>query len=202
MTRVRKEPEERRQELMNTALELFCEHGYTKTMVQDICQKAGVAKGTFFYYFPSKEDVLRAIVERWSNEFLSEYKRQIEKLDAIAGLNYFIEMFGKENPIDTLVDKLSEEKQYDVMQQLWSKCASERFNPVLAELFAQGVKEKSMKIEDSVQCLGFFWAILDAMYPTDCEEGFVYEHDEARDKIALRLFEALLGIKKGSLKLA
>lgn len=201
MARIRKEPAERRQELMDIALELFCVQGYTKTMVQDICRRAGIAKGTFFYHFPSKEDVLRAIFERWARNFLSEYKRQSEKLDAAAGLSLFLKLFGQGNSMDELMDKLSEEKQYDVMQQMWTKCASEQFAPVLKELFLRGTEEGTMAVEHLDECLQFFWAILDAMYPTDQPDGFVYEHDEVRDTMAIRLFETLLGIQKGSLRL-
>ena len=51
MGRVRKNPEERREELAAAALALFCSQGYGVTQVKDICTRARVAKGTFFYYF-------------------------------------------------------------------------------------------------------------------------------------------------------
>lgn len=56
--RVRKDPAERRRELMAAAQALFEANGYGRTTVQDICQRAGVAKGTFFYYFATKEAML------------------------------------------------------------------------------------------------------------------------------------------------
>lgn len=36
---------------------LFAEHGYAKTRISDICEKAGVAKGLFYWYFPTKLDL-------------------------------------------------------------------------------------------------------------------------------------------------
>jgi AcrR family transcriptional regulator len=59
--RVTKDPEIRRKELMDVAEELFLENGYEETAVSDIVKKAGVAQGTFYYYFKSKETKLDAI---------------------------------------------------------------------------------------------------------------------------------------------
>jgi AcrR family transcriptional regulator len=50
---------ERRERLYEAALELFRSQGYEATTVADITRRAGVAKGTFFNYFPTKDAVLR-----------------------------------------------------------------------------------------------------------------------------------------------
>ncbi len=55
--RERKKVEVRRR-LTRAALALFAAQGYDSTSVQEICDRADVAKGTFFNYFPSKEYVL------------------------------------------------------------------------------------------------------------------------------------------------
>lgn len=60
--RIVKDAEERRQELLDTARRLFIEKGYEKTSVNDILQAVGIAKGTFYYYFTSKEEVLEAMI--------------------------------------------------------------------------------------------------------------------------------------------
>jgi len=52
---------ETRQSLMDSALRLFDERGYDATTVKDITDSAGVAKGTFFNYFDTKEAILPAI---------------------------------------------------------------------------------------------------------------------------------------------
>ena len=62
--RVTKDPEERKQELIDAAERLFMERGYEATAVSDIVQEVGVAQGTFYYYFPSKEEILEAIIEK------------------------------------------------------------------------------------------------------------------------------------------
>lgn len=50
---------ERKERLYEAALELFRERGYEATTVDQITRQAGLAKGTFFNYFPTKDAVLR-----------------------------------------------------------------------------------------------------------------------------------------------
>lgn len=59
--RVAKPAGERRQEIIQAALKLFMEKGFGETTVQDISQEAGVATGTVYLYFPSKDHVLLAL---------------------------------------------------------------------------------------------------------------------------------------------
>jgi len=55
---------QKRERLLNASLQLFREKGYEQTKVADITRAAGVAKGTFFNYFPTKERVLLALGEQ------------------------------------------------------------------------------------------------------------------------------------------
>jgi AcrR family transcriptional regulator len=63
MTRIAKDPAERRIELIACAQKLFYSRGYETTSVSDIVDELGVAKGTFYYYFDSKLAILEAMVE-------------------------------------------------------------------------------------------------------------------------------------------
>ena len=64
MTRIVKEPEERRKELIDTAEQLFIAQGYEQTSISDIVREVNVSQGAFYYYFESKEDVLVAAMEK------------------------------------------------------------------------------------------------------------------------------------------
>lgn len=54
----------RREELLVAAREVFESSGYFDTRVADIASRAGVSHGTFYTYFKSKDDVLRALIKR------------------------------------------------------------------------------------------------------------------------------------------
>ncbi len=72
-----KPPEERRGEIMDAALRLFLKQGVGPTTIEQITSGADVAKGTFYLYFSSKDDVLSALGGRFAQELLSKIKAAI-----------------------------------------------------------------------------------------------------------------------------
>ena len=49
-------------ELLDAALDLFVEKGFAATRSEEVAARAGVCKGTLFLYFPSKEELFKAVV--------------------------------------------------------------------------------------------------------------------------------------------
>jgi AcrR family transcriptional regulator len=68
--RITKSADERRQDLLDAALHIFAEKGIGKTTVSDVTDTAGVAKGTFYLYFGSKDHLVAALKERFVDEIL------------------------------------------------------------------------------------------------------------------------------------
>ena len=58
---VKKPPEQWKQEILEAAKELFLSKGYEETAVSDIMELAGGAKGMFYRFFQTKEEVMRAL---------------------------------------------------------------------------------------------------------------------------------------------
>ena len=56
-----KSPGKTREKLVSAAMELFARKGFDKTTVDEIVAKAGVAKGTFYLYFKSKDDMIKEL---------------------------------------------------------------------------------------------------------------------------------------------
>ncbi|MEC2815275.1 TetR/AcrR family transcriptional regulator, partial [Bacillus cereus] len=79
--RIVKEYEERRKEILETAERLFLTKGYTKTTVNDILKEIGIAKGTFYHYFKSKEEVMDEIIMRIIKEDVTKAKRIVSNPD-------------------------------------------------------------------------------------------------------------------------
>ena len=61
--RVVKKPEERRAEMVSAASKLFVAQGFVKTSVSEIVSAVDVAKGLFYYYFTTKDEMVKAVVE-------------------------------------------------------------------------------------------------------------------------------------------
>lgn len=67
-----KDPEIRRAEIMDAAMLLFMEKGYTNTTTQDIVDKVNISRGLLYYHFKNKEDILYCLVERYSEKLLRD----------------------------------------------------------------------------------------------------------------------------------
>ena len=64
-------------ELLAAALTLFVEKGFAATRVEEIAQQAGVSKGTLFLYFPSKEELFKAVVRENISVRFAEWDAEI-----------------------------------------------------------------------------------------------------------------------------
>ncbi|MBI4259968.1 MAG: TetR/AcrR family transcriptional regulator [Actinobacteria bacterium] len=73
--RVTKGPEERRGELFEAARTVFRDKGVRGATVADITDAAGVAKGTFYLYFDSKEALLGGLKQRFADDLVAEASR-------------------------------------------------------------------------------------------------------------------------------
>lgn len=201
MGRIRKEPEVRQQELMDAALELFSSVGYEKTMVNDIARKAGVAKGTFFYHFPTKEAVLDAICMRGGTELATSFYFQSNQLLALQKLQAFILLMFTPAPIDKLFDRLWDERQLNLIYTTWHKQAQNIFNPILREIIKQGISEGTMQVQFIDETIAFFWSTIeclwDNIYLNESTEMF-----QTKTLIAETVLERILGIAEGQLPLS
>ncbi|MGL5437668.1 MAG: TetR/AcrR family transcriptional regulator [Lachnospiraceae bacterium] len=81
-TRVSKDPEERRAEIITAARYLFDKNGIEKTRVSDIVKHIGVAQGVFYYYFRSKDEIVEVVTEEVIKELKTEIHAVTERKEA------------------------------------------------------------------------------------------------------------------------
>ena len=70
--RIVKEAEERKNEILDVAERLFGTKGFDNTSTNDILNEIGIARGTLYYHFKSKEDILDAMIERMSRQLIKK----------------------------------------------------------------------------------------------------------------------------------
>jgi TetR/AcrR family transcriptional repressor of nem operon len=74
--------------LLNAALRVIRTRGYSATRIEDVCEAAGLTKGSFFHHFKSKEDLALAAVEHWNSRTGSlfaaaDYRLHVDPLDRL-----------------------------------------------------------------------------------------------------------------------
>jgi AcrR family transcriptional regulator len=115
---------ERKQQLLRTAEELFAEAGYAQTRIADICAAAGVAKGLFYWYFPTKQSLF--------GELVRSMRQQLRRAQAAA--------------MDPTADALTRIRQGSIAsvrfmaehRAYFAILDVERSDPALAEVLREG----------------------------------------------------------------
>lgn len=82
--------ENKRALIMETALELFAEHGYYATPIQQITKKAGISKGLLYNYFESKEELLKEIIIEGFSELMSFFDKNKDGILTDDEFEYFV----------------------------------------------------------------------------------------------------------------
>jgi len=199
IVRTIKDPEIRRSELIDAAQELFIAFGYNKTMIIDIVKKAGVAKGTFYYYFPSKEAILEAIIARYSTKLAAEIKNLGPSVTALHKLRLLIGYLFRFDQTDIVFYLLWEEQEFSLLFKTW-KQSDTILNPVLTDVIQQGTEEGTIHVQSIDETICFFWSTLsclwESQYNKEAPNLFT-----SKSKIAEVILERILGISEGSLAL-
>ena len=73
--------ETRPQELLDAALDLFVEKGFAATRSEEVAQRAGVSKGTLYLYYPSKEELFKAVVRQNLSNLINEGLEKVAAFD-------------------------------------------------------------------------------------------------------------------------
>lgn len=72
---------DKREAILRAAIKVFAGKGYFNSKVADIAKEAGVADGTVYLYFKSKDDILRSFFDRAMSDFISEGKRELAEIE-------------------------------------------------------------------------------------------------------------------------
>ena len=73
---------DKREAILRAAIKVFAQFGYFNSKVSDIASEAGIADGTVYLYFKSKDEILHSIFDRAMAEFIAEGKKELAVIDA------------------------------------------------------------------------------------------------------------------------
>ncbi len=76
----------KRTQIRQAAYQCFRDHGYHDTSVDQICDAAGISKGSFYWHYSAKQDVFVDILETWTRQVMDELYEQFE--DAVLADDY------------------------------------------------------------------------------------------------------------------
>ncbi|MCB1069589.1 MAG: TetR/AcrR family transcriptional regulator [Verrucomicrobia bacterium] len=201
MSRIVKKPEERRREILNAAREMFRTLDYDHSTMNHLMDKLGVAKGTIYHYFRSKEDLLEAVVADMIEHDLAHKqalmeKREFKVMNAIDQFRTLLAANTLAQDNDGVLDALHRPGNTVLHAQQLGQYLN-RLCPLFAQVIQKGVADGDFTcpcpLEAAELLLGGIQFLTDVgFFPWN-------EKDIARRQAAIPvLVESQLGAPKGS----
>ena len=136
-----KKGERRKQDLLNIAYRMFIEKGYENTSVDDIITEAGIAKGTYYYYFESKEATLEAVIEMMIEKAENIAKAALMNPVPIPQKLASVVYAFQPNKDEIVIADVLERKENIVMHDKIGKKIVEVAVPILSDIVREGIAQ-------------------------------------------------------------
>lgn len=131
----------RKQEILNIAYRLFTQKGYENTSVDEIISEAHIAKGTYYYYFPSKEATLEAVIDKMIEKEVAQAKAILDSsIDIPQKLIGIITALRPEQEESSITDVLNQ-KQNIIMHDKVNKRIIQEAIPLLSQVIREGIDQ-------------------------------------------------------------
>ena len=198
--RIVKEADERKNEILDVAERLFGTKGFDGTSTTDILNEVGIARGTLYYHFKSKEDILDAMTQRMTGVLVAKAsgiaaRKDLPVLQRLTQMMLALHVnnnLGRE--IMAQVHKPQNALMHQKMQERMLAGVTPVITALLDEGIAQGICRTDYPAEVAEMTLLYSNTVFD-----DLAE---YSEEERQRKIAAFIYnlERLLGMERGSLR--
>ncbi len=141
--RITKNANERKNEILDRAAELFAKQGFDGTSTNDILKSVGIARGTLYYHFPSKEAIMDALIERQSLKLL-DFAKAIADDKNIAVAERIFRAVTSLNSLDESSIELMKhmhKPENSLMHQKMQKTIICGLTPILTDIVNEGISQ-------------------------------------------------------------
>lgn len=198
--RIVKEATERKNEILDIAEKLFCTNGYDNTSTNAILAEVGIARGTLYYHFKSKEEILDAMIDRILEEIIRRVKVIAidESIPVLERLTNAVLAANVDNQTGAMIIEQVHKPQNALMHAKMQEKLLKQILPYFVKIVEDGVKQGIMQIdypEDTIYMLLFY---SNAVF----DDAIKYSEEE-KERMVLAFInnvEVLLHMEKGSLR--
>ncbi len=198
--RIVKPAEERKNEILDVAERLFAEKGFDNASTNDIIKEIGIARGTLYHHFQSKEEILDAIVDRMTGRGIERAARIVDDrkksilerlIGAIGALNLIAEGKGE------VLDEIHKPQNALLHQKMQERLLS-GVVPLIAKLVEEGNESGLFHTPYPNEAVEMIMTYSGTAF--DELAGLSPEEKETKGRAFIFNTERLVGAKEGSLK--
>lgn len=131
--RVVKTAKERRDEILDVAQRLFAVKGFDHSSITDIQKEIGIARGTLYYHFKSKEDILDGIIDRITTDLVGKAKAIVaqKEIPVLKRLTIMMRAVNVNDDLGTEIMRQVHKPQNALMHQKMQEGLLAGLNPVV-----------------------------------------------------------------------
>ena len=190
----------RKNEILDQAEKLFLEKGYEQTTINDILQVSGAAKGSLYYHYKSKADVLDGIIKRRGDENIAR-ARQIATTPGVDARTKLLQVIFSQQPQDEHKREITKELERSGDGQMFLKSLTDiqkRLAPVLSEIVEEGIAQKVFTVTYPLQSVEILLSAAHCLFDNPLA---LHDPLEQRQKMLafITVTEKVLGAQSGSL---
>lgn len=198
--RVVKEAEIRRNEILDVAEELFGQKGFDGTSTKDILEKVGIARGTLYYHFQSKEAIMDALIDRYGDRILHAARevavdKSIPVNERIIGVVMALNVKGDSGEE---IKEHIHKPQNALMHQKIQKVIINNVPGILTGIIREGIEQGLFDTPFPYECMEMVVAYMNTVFDDDMVE-MTNEDRVSRIHAFVFNLERLLGTESGSL---
>ncbi len=185
--------EVRKKELIKIAYELFITKGYENTSVDEIIAKAGIAKGTYYYHFESKEQMLEEVVNMMIDAGVEKAKQILQSDLKIQEKLVYTILALRVTPKEQSMQDAIHEKENIILHQKINNRIIEEAVPILSEIVREAKKEGLFNLDDNIE---------ERVRMTLILSNEMFDHGEINEKqvlVFIDTLEKIYGAKTGTL---
>lgn len=200
--RIVKKAEERKNEILDAADTLFGQKGFDGTSTNDILEKVGIARGTLYHHFKSKEDIMDALIDRYAVRLLDRAQavaldKSIPVIERIIRVVMALNISGDGESSKEIMEHIHK-PQNALMHQKIHKVIINGVPPILTDIIREGIEQGLFSTPFPYECMEMVVIYANTVF----DEDLVTMTDEERGQRILAFIcnvERLLGAESGSL---
>lgn len=197
--RIVKEAQERKNDILDVAERLFSAKGFDNTSTNDILEEIGIARGTLYYHFKSKEDILDAMIDRMIGQMLvqTQILAGQKEIPVLQRLTMMIQSLQINGGCDHEIMEQIHKPQNALMHQKIQEKLLAEMNPLFTSLIEEGMEQGICQTDYPAETAEMTFLYVNAAF-----DHFTMQSEEEKAKKQAAFIynlERLLKMEQGSM---